>query len=333
MKRMSDLNGLYPAAKHRKVIYDKFSFVDILTKAMIKVTTGKIGDSVLAPMIEWSPRISMDLAWILRVRFVMGHLLAAHPEVMQPYFQQVKRFCLFLSTARSGHSIMAHLLTAHPKVQISDELSAVSYFESGYSIEQVSALIKYQDYHYMKRKRKKSGYDYQVDGVWQNEYEKYPEVIGDAKGSRTTNLMGLNGQFLNHLRSTLKMPLRVIVHLRNPFDTISTRSRKRGIKLHRAVSHFIKKERIMAAAFDRLAKEERLVQRHEDVIKTPEKHFIQMFEFLGVDPMPEVVAACAGKIWERPNLTRKKIDWPKEEVDRLEQCLKKSQLFQSYLSD
>ena len=89
----------------------------------------------------------------------------------------------------------------------------------------------------------------------------------------------------------------------------------------------------MTAAFDRLEKEERIVQRHEDVIKTPEKHFIQMFEFLGVDPMPEVVAACAGKIWQKPNLTRKKIDWPKEEVDRLEQCLKKSRLFQSYLSD
>ncbi len=52
--------------------------------------------------------------------------------MIMPYFDQVKRFCLFAASPRSGHSIMGHLLTAHPKVMISDELAAIGFFQEGY---------------------------------------------------------------------------------------------------------------------------------------------------------------------------------------------------------
>ena len=93
-----------------------------------------------------------------------------------PYFKKVKRFCLFVSTARSGHSIMAHLLTAHPKVLISDELAAANLLKDGFSKEQVFALIKYQDFRHQRRSRQKGKYNYKIDGVWQNIYDKYPDT-------------------------------------------------------------------------------------------------------------------------------------------------------------
>lgn len=249
-----------------------------------------------------------------------------------PYFDQVKAFCLFLATGRSGHSIMAHLLTAHPKVMICDELGAVSFFKEGYSREQVFALIKFQDFRHQRRDRKKSGYTYKVDGAWQNVYEKYPEVIGDAKGTRTIGLVGGEDDYLENLRSRLAgVRLRFIVHLRNPFDALSTMVQKRGVPVDQAVDTFLELEKKIATAYFRLDEEERLLQRHEDVVADPEKHFINMFEFLGVEPLPDVVKVCAGKIWKKPNVTRKKITWPKRDVERLESCIRQSPIYSSYL--
>ncbi len=247
-----------------------------------------------------------------------------------PYFDQVKRFCLFASTGRSGHSILAHLLSAHPKVMICDELSAVSYFMEGYSRQQVFALIKNQDYRYQRRNRKKSGYDYSINGLWQNVYDKHPEVIGDAKGSRTVTLAGRQDGSFDLFRQRLGLPLRVLIHLRNPFDIITTQSRKREKSLEESVDNFIDRERLLGLTYDIFSDEERLVQRHEDVISEPGPHFKRMFEFLGVEPIEEVVEECAAKVWTRPHQTRKGLDWPKKEIKRLEACLKKSRLFSSY---
>jgi hypothetical protein len=247
-----------------------------------------------------------------------------------PYFDEIKRFRLFAAPARSGHSIMAHLLTAHPKVMICDELGAVSYFQEGYSREQVFALIKYQDYRYQRRNRRKSGYDYKVDGLWQNVYEKHPEVIGDAKGSRTTSLLGGDEHFLDLLRSKVQMPLRVLFHLRNPYDMISTKVRKRKIGVDLAVQTFIELERNMSSAYARLKEDEKVLQRHEDVIADPKHHFAKMYQFLGVEPLPKVVDALAQKLWKKPHQTRKQIRWSKREVRQVEECISQSLFFNGY---
>jgi len=94
-----------------------------------------------------------------------------------PYFNKVAKFCFFIATERSGHSIVGHLLTAHPEVLISDELNALSFIKEGFSAEQVYALIKCQDSRLQKRKRKKSGYSYWVDGTWQNVKDKHPVLL------------------------------------------------------------------------------------------------------------------------------------------------------------
>jgi hypothetical protein len=248
-----------------------------------------------------------------------------------PYFNSVKSYCSFLSTARSGHSIVAHLLTAHPKILISDELNAIKYFKEGYSAKQVFALIKYQDYRYQKRSRKKSGYSYQVNGLWQNIYDKNPEVIGDAKGFKTVELLCGKIDYLDTLRADIGIPLRFIIHLRNPFDAITTQSIKRNVPLEESIENFINFERKLSKIHTYLSSEEYLVQRHEDLIHEPDRHFIQMFNFLEVDIMEKVIDACASKIWKNPNITREKLKWSKDNVKKVRECLKDSPLYKSYL--
>ncbi len=248
-----------------------------------------------------------------------------------PYFSQVRRVCLFLATARSGHSILAHLLTAHPRVLISDELDAVGLLQEGYSREQLFALIRFQDSRYQRRDRRKSGYSYKIEGTWQNEREKHPQVIGDAKGARSVEALGAaRGEPVEALRRTLGLPLRVIVHLRNPFDVLSTKRRRDGRDLARLVRSFARNHEKLVRAWERLGVEEKLLQRHEDLSADPAGHFVRMFRFLGVEPLPAVVAACAKKIWRKPHRSRRQVSWPKAQIARLEAMLAASPLFHCY---
>jgi hypothetical protein len=248
-----------------------------------------------------------------------------------PYFDQVKRFCLFASLPRSGHSIMGHLLSAHPKVLISDELAAANLIKEGFSKDQVFALIKYQDFRHQRRNRQKGEYSYKVEGLWQGQYEKHPEVIGDSKGTRTVRLIGGEDGFLNDLRDRLRVPLCVFIHLRNPFDIISTNSRKLGRELGKVVTGFTKIERQLSNVYNSLTEKEKFIQRHEDVIADPMYHFNKMYEFLGVEPINKVVSACADKLWNKPKQTRNKVNWPKQEIKRVEACMSQSPLFNPYL--
>ena len=108
----------------------------------------------------------------------------------------------------------------------------------------------------------------------------------------------------NDLR--LDVPLRVFFHLRNPYDALATKTRKRNLPLSTAIDQFIELDRQITAAYEKLSDEEKLVQRHEDIIANPESHFVTMFEFLGVEPIQEVISGCAAKIWSKPNKTRDK---------------------------
>ncbi|MCF8114622.1 MAG: sulfotransferase [Desulfotignum sp.] len=100
-----------------------------------------------------------------------------------------------------------------------------------------------------------------------------------------------------------------------------------------AVSYFVTLEKNMAAACAVLSDDEKLIQRHEDLIADPQSHFCRMFDFLGVDPLQEVVAACAGKIWNKASKTRSKVVWHGEELQILQDCVRKSSIFNSYTTD
>jgi len=250
-----------------------------------------------------------------------------------PYFGDVQRFLLFAAPPRSGHSVVGHLLSAHPKVLISDELGAISYFREGYSASQVYALIKHQDWRLHQRKRQKSGYDYTVKGGWQGVYEKYPQVIGDAKGARSITILGEDPKFLESVRSAVGVPLRVLFHLRNPYDIVATKVRKRGITLDWAVTAMENQSRHMRALSSALDPDEYLLQYHEDMVKEPRLHFERMFDFIGVKRRPDITQACADKIWGEVNVTRNRIAWDEESLDRMRRVIDQEPLFLRYTAE
>jgi hypothetical protein len=250
-----------------------------------------------------------------------------------PYFDRVQRFCFFIAPSRSGHSIVAHLLCAHPDVLISDELNALQYFSEGYTAAQVYALIKVQDMRSQNRGRKKSGYDYSVGGTAQSDEKKHPLVIGDAKGAGSAAILASDPELIQRVRAAVGVPLRVIIHVRHPFDSMATTMRRRDrdlsavIEAAQAVSNNLEK------AADLLSEDEVLFQTHEELIANPTEQFERLFRFLDVEPIPEIVNACANKIWNVPHKTRKALKWQSGQQERLVDVMGASRYFAHYFSD
>eukprot|EP00800_Vazella_pourtalesii_P012820 TRINITY_DN3003_c1_g4_i3.p1 TRINITY_DN3003_c1_g4~~TRINITY_DN3003_c1_g4_i3.p1 ORF type:complete len:174 (-),score=29.89 TRINITY_DN3003_c1_g4_i3:580-1101(-) len=113
---------------------------------------------------------------------------------------KIKHFVLFIGYPRSGHSIVAALLDAHPHVVLSHELHVMQTWRTS-RIEK-KKYSKYDMFKEILKNTKKTlhghgfrsmnrtnkYYTLDVPGLYQGQYEKYIQVIGDKKGGSIISL-------------------------------------------------------------------------------------------------------------------------------------------------
>ena len=49
--------------------------------------------------------------------------------------------------------------------------------------------------------------------------------------------------------------------------------------------------------------------RHEDLIADPQGELARLCEFIGVEPEPGYLEACAAIVYESPHRTRERVEW------------------------
>ena len=147
----------------------------------------------------------------------------------------VKKFVFFVGYPRSGHSIIGSILDAHPHVVIANEFFMFNRFyshlerapEKTWTANLMNKLYQksVNDASQVRASAKK-GYTLNIDGLWQGNFDRHIEVIGDKSGGRTTeNYLQDKVDFkkkYQKLKNKLSMPIRIIHGLRNPFDMIAT---------------------------------------------------------------------------------------------------------------
>ena len=156
----------------------------------------------------------------------------------------------------------------------------------------------------------KKGYTLNIDGLWQGNFDRHIEVIGDKSGGRTTMsyLQDKAGFKKNYhkLKDKLSMPIRIIMHgLRNPFDMIATRlaisistetfrqlkqkpSNTKKLHMPSAVERGITKQfRKIAAVvemIDTVLGPENVLDVHNcDLVNDPRNTISKLFDFLDVE--------------------------------------------------
>jgi len=134
---------------------------------------------------------------------------------------EVETFCFFIGYGRSGHSLIGSLLNAHADITISHELDALRFVQRHFRRAQIYSLILSRDRAFGAMDRTWTGYDYRVPNQHQGDYSSI-KVIGDKRGGASSERLGQHPEVLDRLRRTVKVPIRVIHVVRNPFDIITT---------------------------------------------------------------------------------------------------------------
>ena len=152
----------------------------------------------------------------------------------QEVMDGIEKFAFFIGYARSGHSIVGSLIDAHPNMVIAyeyrvfDKISKLgtgdreTLFNRLYGTSHQNAISGWTS-----GKDTAKNYSLQVDYPWQGRYDKRISVIGDKSGGRTAIIYEASPQNFveryTQLKKMVKIPLKSVFVVRNPFDLISTR--------------------------------------------------------------------------------------------------------------
>jgi hypothetical protein len=221
---------------------------------------------------------------------------------------------MFVGYPRSGHSLVGQLLNAHRCAVIAHERHALRDLMWGYTPKQIFAFLLRSDREFADScSRHWTGYDYRVPDSWQGSYTRL-KVIGDKRGGASTRTLTRHPELFEQLRKLSQgRQLRVIHHVRNPYDNISTIARRSGMPLDEAVLTYFKWAAQARSHLDRieeLPEAATIETHHEDLIANPHEVLTRLTRFLGLTPHAEYLRSCADVIYDSPHKSRHEVSWP-----------------------
>lgn len=243
-------------------------------------------------------------------------------RAVEPLFDDVEAYCMFIGYPRSGHSLVGGLLDAHPEAVVAHELGALKFIRARFDRRRLLYLLRENARVAAGRDRPSGDYRYDVPGQWQGGHGRI-RVIGDKKAEGATLRLRAKPVLLDRLQSTVGVPIRIVHVVRNPFDNISTmaiRAANGGTPdLAAATSRYFALCRTVERIKARLDREALFEQRHEALLEAPADELGALCRWLGLTPGPDYLGACAGIVWSNPRKSREKVEWTpdlRSEVER-----------------
>jgi sulfotransferase family protein len=250
-------------------------------------------------------------------------------------YADLQAFCLFIGYPKSGHSLVGALLDAHPDVVIARAMNPLALIAvDGEPRDEVFDRLVESSREESARGRKQNKYRYGVEGQWQGRTRTLL-VLGDKFSDRTTKRIGKNPEALPAFASEVGLPLRLIHVVRNPFDMVARIAKS---KLHEG-SDDERRERAtayvgrLAELNDELIGAEEypvLTVRHESLVDDPRRELARMCEFLGVEPEPAYLDACAAIVFGSPQRTRDLLEWSAEQITAVDRVIGRHAFFEGY---
>ena len=214
------------------------------------------------------------------------------------------------------------MLNAHPEIVISNELDALYLFSLAVPRNIIFSQILKQEQQFGDGGYQWTGYDYAVPDQYQGKFERL-RVIGDKKAGQSTRRLANNLGLLDDVRHSVRIPIRVIHIVRNPFDNITTMYRRQPHRfdgaggLRGTIDFYRQLTKTIDDIRARLQPDEFFDVRYESFVESPGPHLVQLCTFLGVDAPPDYIEACA-KIVRSASQTRDQVTWSAEERHEVE---------------
>ena len=256
-------------------------------------------------------------------------------QAMDPgRFASVRTFVVFLGTVKSGGSLIGALLDAHPRAVVSDEADPLRYLVAGFGREQIfHILAKNARREALKGRvtaRRLEPYALAVPGQSQGSAVR-PVIIGDSRAGPTTRRLGNQPELIARLRDRLgDVEDRYIHVVRNPYDPISAMVHRGRRTLPGAIDDYAAQSRRMVVLKERLPDDRLLTVRYEEFVAAPADQLRQVCQFLGLDPDPDYVAACAGIVDASRRPERHTVQWTPEAVGAVDRLIHQFDFLHDY---
>jgi Sulfotransferase family len=224
--------------------------------------------------------------------------------------EHIQRYCMFIGYPRSGHSLVGSLLDAHPEIVISHELDALRYVSLGVVGRlQLFALILEQERRFHDAGAEWTGHKYSVPGQWQGRFDRIL-VIGDKKGGRSTARIGRRPELIDRLRSIVRVPVRMVHVVRDPFDNIATMHLRGEGSMDECARRYFEMADVNRSLRRRFGQDV-LDVHHDELVRGPGQELTGVCSHLGVDASPSYIDACASIVSPAPHRSRLEVPWPK----------------------
>jgi hypothetical protein len=236
-------------------------------------------------------------------------------------YEAMEHFALFAGYARSGHTVLASILDAHPDAIVANELDAVGFLERGFSRAQILHMINVNARETAAAGNEWTGYDYSVPGGWQGRVRE-PLVMGDKKAGVTLRRLMKDPGLLERLRGEMRVPLRILHVVRNPYDHVVARARQHpDDPMSAAIETLAGLYAGAAELRARVDTSEWLDLRSEELIANPETTIRRVLDFVGLEPEDAFVEAAAGIVMKSESRRRDTHEWTDEERAKIEACI------------
>jgi hypothetical protein len=249
-------------------------------------------------------------------------------------FNDIKTYCMFIGYPRSGHSVIGSLLDAHPNMVIAQELGALMYIHARFSRNQLFYLLLERSFEFTRGGRKWSGYSYKIPNQWQGKVQKL-QIIGDKHGEGASLRLQARPWLLQRLQKTVGVNIKFIHVVRNPFDNISTISKKtkvngKHLDLKESIEHYFSLCKTVATIKQRVDAPNVFEFRQESFINNPKALLSKLCNFLGVNAPNEYLTACADIVFKSPHKTRFEAEWSSDLIGSVKTRMNEFCFLQNY---
>jgi hypothetical protein len=276
------------------------------------------------------PGIDVQL-WKPVSRLEFGKFVAAATVDSVKYrkdFRDVERVFFLVGYPRSGSTMIGSMLNAHPEMVIAHESDLFRYVRPGVTRNQLFAILLRRDRQFAEVDRRWNGFDYALDGN-QGQFVRL-RVIGDKHAGRAARRIHEDPAVLDRFRRVVKVPIRVLHIVRNPYDNIASIAANRDLPLGRAIEIY----RTLGVAVDevlgRLHSDELSTTRYEEFTKHPAESLANLCQFIGVDAPEGYIEACAALADPGGRQSRSRFEWSDSERREIDEVIASRPVLHGY---
>ena len=261
-------------------------------------------------------------------------------------FADVQRYVMFISFARAGHSWIGSVLDAAPNALVANEYGAMNRFLIGK--RKKNLMTKDLLFEGLAKNSFLCGkygriqvYDYSIPGLWQGKLDdgQKMDVIGDKKGGNVGKVLSSFGKpwedesaaealrkFMLEFRDVVKVPLRVVIVLRNPFNLIATqhlRTREENVKVEKRigssfVNEVLNRYRVIIWASENLFQPNEVHTMTMESFATDTKTELKLLcEFVGIQCPSNMMQQVNNQTYHTPHSTFELAEWKDDQVKEI----------------